>query len=79
MKIACNNFVVHAVSDDGQVYSWGNDREKNGVLGLGLNYNQPSPILNLNFSNRKIIDISLSEKHAAALDSKRFNLNEILF
>lgn len=62
--------VIHAVSDDGQVYSWGNDREKHGVLGLGLNYNQQTPILNLNFSNKKIIDISLSEKHAVALDSK---------
>lgn len=69
MKIACNNYVVHAISDEGQVFSWGNDREKLGVLGLGLTYNQQSPILNLNFSNKKIIDISLSEKHAAALDS----------
>jgi hypothetical protein len=37
---------------------------------MGLNYNQSSPCLNFNFSNKKIIDISLSEKHCAALDSK---------
>jgi hypothetical protein len=37
---------------------------------MGLNYSQNSPSLNLNFSNKKIIDISLSEKHCVALDSK---------
>lgn len=65
--------MVHAISDEGFVYSWGNDRENYGTLGMGLNYSQASPCLNLNFSNKKIIDISMSEKHCAALDSK---LNE---
>jgi alpha-tubulin suppressor-like RCC1 family protein len=68
-KIVCNNDVIHSISEHGQVYSWGNDRDKTGLLGLGLNYNQNTPVLNTNFSNKKIIDISLSEKHAAALDS----------
>jgi alpha-tubulin suppressor-like RCC1 family protein len=60
---------MHSISDDGQVYSWGNDREKYGTLGLGLNYNQPTPLLNGGFANKKIIDISMSEKHCAAIDS----------
>ena len=68
IKIICNNNVIHSISDDGQVYSWGNDRDKYGTLGLGLNYNQQTPILNTNFSNKRIIDISISEKHCAALD-----------
>jgi alpha-tubulin suppressor-like RCC1 family protein len=70
-KIVCNNDVIHSISEDGQVFSWGNDRNRTGLLALGLNYNQQSPVLNTNFSNRKIIDISLSEKHAAAVDSKK--------
>ncbi len=71
-KIVCNNDVIHSISEDGQVYSWGNDRDRTGLLGLGLNYSQPSPVLNTNFTNKKIIDISLSDKHAAAVDSNNF-------
>jgi alpha-tubulin suppressor-like RCC1 family protein len=63
---------MHSVSDDGNVYSWGTDREKSGILGLGTIYIQHSPILNPNFNNRKIIEISLSEKHAAAMDSNSY-------
>jgi alpha-tubulin suppressor-like RCC1 family protein len=59
---------MHSISDDGLVYSWGNDRDRSGVLGLGFNYNQPTPLLNTNFANKRIIDISLSEKHCAAID-----------
>ncbi len=61
---------MHSITDDGGVYSWGNDRDKFGILGLGYTYRQDSPILNTNFLNKRIVDISLSEKHGAALDSK---------
>jgi hypothetical protein len=46
---------------------------------MGLNYSQGSPSLNQNFSNKKIIDISLSEKHCAALDSKFTNIIIYIF
>jgi alpha-tubulin suppressor-like RCC1 family protein len=72
-KIFCNNQVMHSISDDGMVYSWGNDREKTGILGLGYTYNQATPLLNTNFANKKIVEISLSEKHAAAIDGKFYS------
>jgi hypothetical protein len=67
IKIFCSNNVIHSLSVEGIVFSWGVDREKLGLLALGYNYNQPSPIPNTNFTD-KIIEISLSEKHAAATD-----------
>ncbi len=70
VKIYCNNQVAHSITEDGLVFSWGNDRDKTGILGLGYTYNQPTPLLNTNFANKKIKEISLSEKHAAAVDSK---------
>jgi alpha-tubulin suppressor-like RCC1 family protein len=68
IKIFCNELVIHSIADDGNVYSWGNDRYKTGILGLGTLYNQITPTINKNFNNKKIIDISMSEKHAAAID-----------
>jgi hypothetical protein len=67
VKIFCNNNVIHSISEEGRVFSWGYDRDKLGILALGFNYNQPSPMPNTNFSS-KIVEISLSEKHAAAID-----------
>ena len=68
-KIFCNNQICHIITDEGLIYSWGNDREKYGVLGLGNNYNIILPTLNTNFYLKKrIIDFSLSEKHCVALD-----------
>ena len=63
---------MHSITDDGLVFSWGNDRDKTGILGLGYTYNQSTPLLNTNFANKKIKEISISEKHAAAIDSKYF-------
>lgn len=59
---------MHSIGEDGNVYSWGNDKERSGILGLGSCYQQATPILNTNFLNRKITEISLSEKHGAAID-----------
>ena len=68
-KIFCNNQICHIITDEGLIYSWGNDREKYGILGLGNNYNVTLPTLNTNFFLKKrIIDFSLSEKHCVALD-----------
>lgn len=50
------------------VYSWGNDINQTGILALGNTYYQSTPVLNNNFINKKIIDISISEQHGVALD-----------
>lgn len=50
------------------MYSWGNDIENTGLLGLNANYNQSTPIINHNFSDKKIDIISLSDQHALAID-----------
>lgn len=72
IKIFCNNQVVHSITEEGLVFSWGNDRDKTGILGLGYTYNQSFPLLNTNFTNKRITDISLSNKHAAAIDCNIF-------
>ncbi len=51
------------------MYSWGEDYDQTGILGLGSTYLQETPILNTNFYGKKIVEISLSDKHAAAIDS----------
>lgn len=52
------------------MFSWGIDRDKTGILGLGENYFQPIPVLNNNFKDNKIMIISISEKHACAIDNR---------
>ena len=71
-KIYCNHSVVHGISDDGNIFSWGEDINKIGILGLGMIYNQSKPLLNKFFINKKITSISMSENHACAIDSTFF-------
>ena len=72
-KIICNNDVCHAITENGLVFSWGNDSYHRGTLGLGDNiYQVNTPVLNKYLSNVRIFDISLSEEHCAAID---FNNN----
>ena len=68
-KIICNNEVVHAITETGLVFSWGNDIYHRGTLGLGENiYQVNTPILNKYLSKHLIFDISLSEEHCTAID-----------
>ncbi len=67
-KIFCNKVVIHAITDEGTVFSWGNDKERTGVLALGQCYQQATPVLNSNFLNKRVTQISLSEKHGTAID-----------
>ena len=72
-KIICNNDVCHAITENGLVFSWGNDSYHRGTLGLGNNiYQVNTPVLNKYLSKVRIFDISLSEEHCAAID---FNNN----
>ena len=72
-KIVCNNDICHAITENGLVFSWGNDLYHKGTLGLGNNIFQVNtPVLNKYLSKVKIFDISLSEEHCAAIDYNNF-------
>ena len=68
-KICSNDYIAHALTDAGSVYSWGSDLNKSGVLAMGNTYIQDQPILNTRFQKMKIINISISGKHGAAIES----------
>jgi hypothetical protein len=59
---------VHAIAEDGYIYSWGEDTNKTGILGLGKIYNQTRPHLNDNLLNKRITSVSMSGKHVCAVD-----------
>ncbi len=56
------------ITTQGNLFSWGEDLKKSGILGLGYNFSIKEPTLNSNLINRKIIDISISETHCCCLD-----------
>ena len=68
-SISCNRDICHAITESGQVYSWGIDIEEKGLLALGNNIFQVKiPTLNKYLTKLRIYNISLSETHGAALD-----------
>ena len=72
-KIICNNEICHAITENGLVFSWGNDIYHRGTLGLGKNIFQVnSPVLNKYLSKTRIFDISLSEEHCTAIDENNY-------
>ena len=72
-KIICNNEICHAITENGLVFSWGNDIYHKGTLGLGNNIFQVNtPVLNKYLSKERIFDISLSEEHCAAIDYNNY-------
>ena len=72
-KIICNNEICHAITENGLVFSWGNDFYHKGTLGLGNNIFQVNtPVLNKYLSKVRAYDISLSEEHCAAIDYNNY-------
>lgn len=67
--IVCNDFVVHFLSDDGMLYSMGKDTKKYGLLGLGAQYDIPSPCPNNNLIDFRIQKIAMGLSHCLALTS----------
>ena len=68
-SIACNSDVCHAITEGGSIFSWGNDIDQKGLLALGDNIFQVKiPTFNKYLSSLKIVSISLSETHGAAID-----------
>ena len=69
-KIVCNNNVTHLITSQGNLFSWGEDTNKLGILGLAYNFVVKEPMINSNVINKKIIDISMSESHCCFLEGK---------
>ncbi len=69
-KIQSNGSVCHMITEEGALYSWGEDLEQIGTLGMGHNFTVKEPLLNSNLSNKIITDIAVSEKHCCCLSSK---------
>ena len=68
-SISCNRDICHAITESGQIYSWGIDIEEKGLLALGNNiFHVKIPTLNKYLSKLRVYYISLSETHGAALD-----------
>ena len=68
-SISCNRDICHAITESGQIYSWGIDVEEKGLLALGNNiFHVKIPTLNKYLTKLRIYYISLSETHGAALD-----------
>jgi len=42
-EICCNDFAAHFLSEDGMLYSMGNDHKKYGLLGMGAVYEASTP------------------------------------
>ena len=68
-KIACNTDVCHAITEEGVVFSWGNDSQRKGLLALGEGvFTIKTPKYNNFLSSVRIKDISLSETHGCAVE-----------
>lgn len=69
-KIVCHESIAHAITEEGVLISWGEDKKQYGTLGLGYNYSCKKPTINPNLSNKKIIDICMTDTHCCCIDSK---------
>lgn len=65
-EIAGNNSVMFALTGNGQLYSWGIDGHRTGILGQGNIYNSNGPKLIQCAS--KLTKVSAGSKHACAVD-----------
>lgn len=69
-SICCNNMVAFFLSEEGALYSYGNDLGNSfGILGLGDVYHQSSPAPVRALFDQRIKQISIGYSHAAALNS----------
>lgn len=64
--------ICHFITNDGQLYTWGEDRNRLGLLGLEENFEIYTPTLNTNFMNTRVVDIAISPTHCCCIDSKNF-------
>ncbi len=68
-KLVCNDKIVHLLTKEGKLFSFGEDSQKIGCLGLGGVTSVSSPQLNPNLANCALVEIEMSESHCCCLDS----------
>ena len=70
-KIVSNEKVYHVLTNEGLLYSFGNDYENFGILGMGNLINKISELsLNNFFQNNRISNISICEKYTICYNNK---------
>jgi alpha-tubulin suppressor-like RCC1 family protein len=69
--ICCNTNICHAITENLNVFSWGIDYERFGLLGMGKKYQNKIPVFNKNLSKLNISYISMGENHCVGMDYKR--------
>ena len=70
-KIVSNEKVYHVLTNEGLLYSFGNDYENFGILGMGNLINKISELsLNNFFQNNRIANISICEKYTVCYNHK---------
>ena len=67
LDVSCNDFVAHFLTEDGMLYSMGNDTKKYGLLGLGAVYHTPQPVLNQSLVDFRISKVAVGLSHTCAL------------
>ena len=71
--MACNDFAAFFLSDDGAVYSYGDDTtSKFGILGLGESYLQSKPTPISSLLDYSIKSLCVRYSHACALSTTGF-------
>ena len=69
-KIVCNDNIIHILTNNGLLYSMGNDYQNYGILGMGdLVYEIKDLTLNNFFLNCRLKNISICDKYCICLDS----------
>ena len=69
--ICCNTNICHAITENLNVFSWGIDYDRFGLLGMGKKYQNKIPVFNKNLSKLNISYISMGENHCVGMDYKR--------
>ena len=70
VSMSCNNSVAIFLSQDGTLYSYGNDLAKRyGILGLGENYHQSTPTPISALLEHRVKQVSVGLTHACALNN----------
>jgi alpha-tubulin suppressor-like RCC1 family protein len=71
-QVAANASVALILSDNGKLFSFGEDTQRSGLLGLGDCHICPEPRQVLAFSSAQLSQVAIGKTHAAALDSESY-------
>ena len=69
IKIVMCESVIHCITNNSQIYSWGNDINNYGLFGCNNeNFNIDSPLINKKLNSLKIFDIYCGFRHCCGRD-----------